>query len=457
MKTNSIRSNDSGAVMVTTALCIFGICTLLVVGYLWLLMGHERRVQESQSWNQAMAVAEAGVEESMAQLNWGTVPGKGDLSANGWGVNNTPTAGVDAYGPPGQRALTGGSYYASILAPPSPILTNGASATIYSTGMVSAPISGTTISRRVEVMATMQPLFRDAVDVVSNFNSNGNSVVADSYNSESTNLSTGGQYDPSKTSTNGNVGAEFGTVDLGHQDTITGNLYLGPNANFVSGSNQVDGTVYNNYNIQIQDAQLPVGNWQDAVATNAYAITTNVVGGYSSYSTNSLGVIYNFTQSGDYRITVAGGSHPIQIAPGVTVNLDVQLSSFDTATTNGCPITLLGGLTNTATANLYQESGSVNLGDANGGTSTYRPDNLVYYGLPGVTSLTFSGNSTYVGVIYAPEASLTLNGGGNGAGVAGAIVVQSITEHGHFDMHFDEALAIYGPSEGFVATSWREF
>jgi len=37
-------------------------------------------------------------------------------------------------------------------------------------------------------------------------------------------------------------------------------------------------------------------------------------------------------------------------------------------------------------------------------------DTSGYYGLPGVTSVTFGGTSSFVGVIYAPEASLTLNG-----------------------------------------------
>ena len=463
MKIHLIKRDDAGAVVITTALCIFAVSTLLVVGYLWLVMGQGRLVAESQNWNQAMTVAEAGVEEAMAQLNWGTVPSRGDLSANGWGAATASVGGMDVYGPPGQRTnLPIGSYYVSFIAPPSPITTNGAIATIYSTGMVTAPLSGRIISRRVQVTATTFPLFRDAVDVVSNFAANGKGptgVTTDSWNSQTNSLSTNGQYDPSKVTTNGAVGAEYGTVNLGNH-TVDGNLYLGANATYSSSAGQVVGTIYNDYNVQITDVQLPDlpgQDWQDAVATNGFSITTNIVGGYvTSYATNSLGLIYNFTQSGNYRITVAGGAHPIYIAPNVTVNLDVKLSSFDASSpTASSGITIEGGLASAGTVNIYQESGSVSLGLAAG---TYRPENFEYYGLPGVTGLTFGGNASFVGVIDAPEATLTLNGGGSGpTDISGALIVHSLTSNGHFNVHYDESLALYGPSKGFVATSWREF
>lgn len=185
MKISLNKRGDAGAVVMTAALCIFAVSTLLVVGYLWLIMGQSRLVAESQNWNRAMTVAEAGVEESMAQLNWGTVPGRSDLSANGWGAVASSNAEFDAYGPPpGGRTFSssGDSYYASFIAPPSPIKTNGAIATIYSTGMVTAPLRGAIISRRVQVTATTFPLFRDAIDVVSNLTAHGSKVTTDSWN-----------------------------------------------------------------------------------------------------------------------------------------------------------------------------------------------------------------------------------------------------------------------------------
>jgi hypothetical protein len=464
MKIRLIKRNDAGAVVMTAAICIFAVSTLLVVGYLWLVMGQSKLVAESQNWNHAMTVTEAGVEEAMAQLNWGPQEGRGDLSANGWTAVATSTPGLNYYGPPGERTLEGGSYYASFIAPVSPILTNGARATIYSTGMVTAPMSGRLISRRVMVTAMMEPRFHDAIDVVSNMTANGNgpsasSVTTDSWNSQTNTLSTNGQYDPNKVSTNGGVGAEFGTVNLGNH-TIHGNLYLGANADYTSSVGQVKGTIYDDYNVEIADAQLPDGNWQDAVTTTVYQRTTNVIGGFTNITTTSLGTGYNFTNSGNYRITKSGGAHPIFIAPNVNVNLDVQLTTFNASSSNSSSaVTIQGGVTNAGTVNIYQESGTATLGMANG---TYRPANFEYYGLPGVTDVTmsFSGNTSFVGVIYAPGVNLKLNGGGSGSSltdISGALVVHSFTMGGHYGVHFDESLLIYGPTKGFVATSWREF
>jgi choice-of-anchor A domain-containing protein len=84
-----------------------------------------------------------------------------------------------------------------------------------------------------------------------------------------------------------------------------------------------------------------------------------------------------------------------------------------------------------------------------------RAGNFYYYGLPGVTSITWSGNSAFIGVIYAPEADLTLNGGGNNIDMVGSTITKSITMNGHFDFHFDESLLTSGPSR-LAVNNWTE-
>ena len=61
-----------------------------------------------------------------------------------------------------------------------------------------------------------------------------------------------------------------------------------------------------------------------------------------------------------------------------------------------------------------------------------------------------------IGAIYAPEAVLTLNGGGNNSNLQGAAIVKSVTLNGHYDFHYDEALASWGPAKSFTANSWQE-
>jgi hypothetical protein len=66
------------------------------------------------------------------------------------------------------------------------------------------------------------------------------------------------------------------------------------------------------------------------------------------------------------------------------------------------------------------------------------------------------GSSTFYGAIYAPEADVTLNGGGSANNFCGALVAKTITMKGHYNIHFDQALLQYGPKRGYVAASWRE-
>jgi hypothetical protein len=54
--------------------------------------------------------------------------------------------------------------------------------------------------------------------------------------------------------------------------------------------------------------------------------------------------------------------------------------------------------------------------------------------------------------MYAPEANLTLNGGGNNNGLIGASMTKSITMNGLYNFHFDEDLLSLGPSRAYIVT-----
>jgi len=89
----------------------------------------------------------------------------------------------------------------------------------------------------------------------------------------------------------------------------------------------------------------------------------------------------------------------------------------------------------------------------NGGNAT----NFYYYGLPSNEKIAISGNGQITGVIYAPEADLTLNGGGHDStDFIGATVTGTATLNGHFKFHYDEDLAKHGPAQSFAIDSWNE-
>lgn len=416
----SCQKREGGSVLLIT-LIFAGALVAFLASYLVLISDDHSVVLRSQTWNSALTVAEAGVEEAMSQLNTGlnNTPPKSDFSDNGWGSSG------GKFGPMA-RTLTNGNYTVTLAV-------TGNVATIQSKGYATVQGTGSKASRTVVVQAQYLPAFNVALGAVNNINMNGNSVASDSWNSHTNSESSNGLYN-GYSGYNGNVASQNGIVNIGNH-IIQGNLYLGPNATYTSGNNQVTGTIYDDYNVQFPDAVLPT---QDASGNSISWLFAPVNAGN-----------YTFTTSGYY---VVNNTRNISVAPGVSVILDVKVTSF-----NPSAIDIGGGTTNSGTLKMYQESGTVTLGgNSQGGGIGNRPENFIYYGLPGVTSMTLSGTSTYIGAIYAPEADLTLNGGGNSNDLEGAAIVKSVTLNGHYNFHYDEALAHYGPTRGYVPISWQE-
>jgi len=383
-------------------------------GYLILTSGQEKSVARSQRWNAALDVAEAGIEEGLAQVN----NSPKDFSANSWTANAGTTFG------PENQTLSNGRY--------SVLVSGSTTPTIYSTGYVTAPMSGQLLTRAIRVTTQVLPLFNVALGAVGNINMNGNSMATDSWNSHDPRFSTNGTYKSTMTSTNGDVASQGGIVNIGNH-TINGNLYLGPTATYTSGTNQILGDIDKDYNVNFPDATLPAGLPIAATITNGY---------------------YNITLNGYYLVTA---SLPIKVAAGLSnVVIKATVQTF-----NPSYIDLGGGMTNPATLTLYDapaiSGGSITLGgNSAGGAIGATPVNFIVYGLPNLTTITLSGTSTFLGAIYAPEAVLTLNGGGASNDYLGAIIVKSASMNGHYNFHYDEALGAWGPAKGFMASSWQE-
>jgi hypothetical protein len=110
-----------------------------------------------------------------------------------------------------------------------------------------------------------------------------------------------------------------------------------------------------------------------------------------------------------------------------------------------------------ASLKLYVAGASASLGGNGVVNVAGNATNFFYYGLPNNTSLSFRGNGTFKGVIYAPNANFTLNGSGSGSDdFIGASITKTVTMNGHFHFHYDEALRKYGPPRGYIVTSWNE-
>jgi hypothetical protein len=275
---------------------------------------------------------------------------------------------------------------------------------------------------------------------VTNITFNGNSVAVDSWNSHDPTQSTNGLFN-GYSGTNGSVGLEFGEADLGNH-TILGNLYLGPTATW-DDNGTVTGTVYNDWNVSFPDVALPTTD------TNGFGIVWMP----APLNGTNGNTYHDFSTSGYY---VLNDSYTVTVEPGVKVHLNVQQRDWSPTAIN-----INGGTTNSGTAKLYLNpstapSSVTMAGNSNGGASGNRPENLWVYGMNNVTSITYSGTSAFVGVIYAPKAKLTLNGGGNNVNFIGAAIINSVTLNGHYNFHYDTSLGTNATVNGYVVTGWQE-
>jgi len=114
-----------------------------------------------------------------------------------------------------------------------------------------------------------------------------------------------------------------------------------------------------------------------------------------------------------------------------------------------------------ATFYIYNDITIAGNGIAN---ETTQPTNLVIYGTRTSSSSTGSsqdvvigGNGNFTGVIYAPNADLTLNGGGMNGGISGAVIANDIAVNGNVDFHYDEQLESFlGNTGGIQLKEWHE-
>ncbi len=413
------RLAQGGSVLLVT-LFVASLFGMFLFSYLYLVRNQNMLVYRSQAWNAAMGLAEAGIDEALAQLNPAAPqPPVVDRTANGWGA---PSGGL--YGPM-TRTLSNGWY--------SVLYTSDTFPVLYATGYVSIPSLSATLSRAIQVTTTNVPLFAVAMAAIGDINMNGNNLVTDSFDSSSTNLSNNGLYSSSKASTNGDVASVAGIVNVGNAN-INGMVLLGPTAtNTIKNNGVITGGVTNDFNATFPDVVLPQTSWLAPTLVNQ-------VIGLLTYS-------YVFTQSGDYVINNLSGS--IYVDTNVVVRLRLTGSASPSNITVAGP-----GVGSRLT--VYMDGPSFTLSGqstVDGGVAA----NFAYYGTTNNTTIKLSGNASFIGTIYAPDADLTLGGGGsNTYDFSGSTITKTVTMNGHFDFHYDQALLNQGPARGYSATSWKE-
>jgi hypothetical protein len=159
--------------------------------------------------------------------------------------------------------------------------------------------------------------------------------------------------------------------------------------------------------------------------------------------TNHYDLVFD---TGYYQVSDLSGSVLVR-----GTNSVVYVPKTGTVSMSSC--TIIPG----ARIDLYCDVPSVTIAGNNGSNNNGLPSAFYYYGMPDNTSIKIAGNGAFTGVMYAPEASLSLKGGGNDTyDFVGAAVVNSVDMVGHFNFHYDEALSRSSPPLGYVVTQWSE-
>ena len=434
-------SSQSGSILFITLILAVMLGTTMA-SYLYWVRTQNVFVAESQAWNSAIGVAEAGIEEGMAQINV-NVGNVGSVNLlNYSGSIASATNGWSGTGPYSKSNSLGYSVIVSNDAPP----------TIYSTATTKVPLLGQAIKRTVMVTTATNSLFGVAIAALQDITMNGNNIYVDAFDSADTFHFPGGLYNTNYAMAKADVATAGGILSVGNAD-IHGRLILAPGASATVGSQGLVGDmpaqwpaqsgietptnqwVITDFNKEFPDVVAPYNSGSDPTTTGNSTNQYDLPGG-NYYVSGNLQVANNkvlYVRSGVVNLYVTG-------------TFDAKANSL-IAIGSGASLKLyVGAATGSGVA--------ANFGQVNNAGNAY---NFQFYGLPTCTGFNLNGNGAYIGTVYAPEALLTFNGGGSTTlDFQGACVVKSATLNGHFNIHYDVNLSRVGPPGSYTVASWRE-
>ncbi len=447
MKTG-FRSRTNGSTLLTIMI-LTGLMGIGLASYLMLVRYQNVSVMRSQAWNTCIPIIEAGIEEAMTHINRSGIT---NLATAGWEL----TDGVYKK----MRWLDDSCYVVTISQSDPPV--------IVSDGYVPVPLSGCAAMgflafataelpnetqythRRIRVTTCKDGMWTAAMVAKGSIDLLGNNVASDSFDSSDERYSTGGRYDVTKRRDHGDVATNStitNSLNVGNAD-IWGHASTGPGGSVAIGPGGSVGDL--TWHAQFKKGIQP-GWTRNDMCVYFRDVLRPYNGGYTPQSgtVGATNVTYKLT-GGNYvleDLNLQGSKILYVTAPSklrVTHSINIG---------GNAQIVIDSG----ASLELYMEGASASIGGNGVANLTGQAINFLYFGLPTNTSLSFSGNGTFIGAVYAPNAEFTLGGGGSGdLDFVGASVSNTVKMNGHFKFHYDEALGKSGWARGYVVDSWNE-
>jgi len=409
-----IRASREAGNTLLVVLLITGMLVAATGTYLDLIMQEHSTVKRSLSWNAAMPMAEAGIEEVLSHLNRNT----NNYLADGWTTNYAR-----------ERTLGHGSYSVSFSGNP------GSLVLITSTGSITTATS--VISRTVRVTALTRKDFKfPGLSVVINF---GGTFHADSYDSGDTNASTLGMYDKTKAGDQARIESPGTGFDLGGNATVAGFVASGPKGTVTSsGSTSVGDRSW----VRSNKKGIQPGHFTNDCTFTFPAVQAPYDSGDLPGTNNVSGTNYDYVlDAGQYyasnlNSTVYGGTMLVKDTSTIYVTGNIALNK----------IVFAPG----ARLDFYVGAPAITFAPTLVGATAPQ---FTIFALPSCLSLTLNSSTVFYGLIYAPSTDLVAAGG---AQISGAIVGKSFHCNGTFDFHFDLAFNKPRTDPPVKILSWTE-
>jgi hypothetical protein len=515
--------NDSQARTASALVAVIITITILALLASSLVVNVNNRrmtVSQASAWQEALAAAEAGVHQGIAQLeqglaqnslplagptpiNWSSIPNWDSTSNSvpGPSASPTPTPTRVTLTHAGEGSTTSYADYTLTLnknatqAIPRPYYC------IVSTGTVGLP-GGKSLSMdsadAVLRKLNLQPATRTATRTIEAWlkpvyttqgplktdqpiNLNNHNIFVDSFNSADPTRSVNGL--PDARDSNGHLLTNIGQFDapnfnvplsaniatnspfanIGNAtvygDVLTNGGATDANGATVTNTSNVKGQIINDYYEPIEPIYAP--QWSNATVSGSVNNSKTYTGGPlaspARYQVGTVANIGNIRLSGGKQVTFDFGTTSGHSDP--TKNY-IELYVTGDFTTRGSGST--DGsvvIVNGVNVKIYV-AGDLNF--SGNGLVNYNntAKSLEIYGIspPDGTTQTFTlaGNSDFYGTVYAPGADLKLAGGGGSGEFVGSFTGKSAFLNGTTQIRYDEALAGTGRISSFKIAAWFE-
>jgi len=422
----SFRSNRGSALI--SAAIIALVMAIGIASYLQLSRNSLREAQRGTFFNTALNLAEAGLEEGLWRFNRMNQGVSTSLAWSGWTLSGNeakftlPAFNCDQNAIGTVRVYVRG-YNGSLI---TPYVISQATIT---------PFDGSPpLVRTLRVNLAKGAYFASGLVAYNGLSWSGK-PSADSFSSSILNNTTGFflPYPGMGARDNTTVIVASGTVSLGSQGIINGNLILGPSvvappANKVTGSiTRMDvgpirfpsypsaGSLNRSHDLgsTIPSVLPRFGDLPASDGTFYYFCSDTIIGNTDIFMGCKVSIVgTNCSVGGDLQL-----------------HMNSRLKIYVDGPVN---------ISSSSTANLTTWAGALEIF-----TTTTQPCNV-------------GGNGAIYACIMAPYATLNCNGGGNSGMLVGSIVANRIVATGHMDFHYDEMLPFTAESL-WVRDSWSEY